>query len=254
MKFWGCICLALILMLWGAKSASAGQLANRLEQFPAWDSKPSVEAADGGDLVYPDWMAGTWEVTSTLEEMVAPLAPELVTPGFEGNRPYLHQPVKFQVRFVEKNVRVGLPGLLLQTASLAVVAEREFNGLQIARAYLGDRAVLSVKVDSNNTNRQITQLQGDGQLISTVTGRASETPAPHQFIATEITQQVFRGDSQIYLNEVETTTAYQQLESTEIEADQVTAIYLSPQDPDYFAARKHPVALYRYRLVLSRLE
>jgi hypothetical protein len=31
-------------------------------------------------------------------------------------------------------------------------------------------------------------------------------------------------------------------------ANQVTAIYLSPQDPDYFAAGGRPVGLYRYRL------
>ncbi len=55
---------------------------------------------------------------------------------------------------------------------------------------------------------------------------------------------------QIYLNEVETTTAYQLLSSGAIAANQLTAIYLSPQGPDYFAAIGHPVALYRYRLDL----
>ena len=38
--------------------------------------------------------------------------------------------------------------------------------------------------------------------------------------------------------------------SKKVEADQVTAIYLSPKDPDYFTAGGHPVALYRYRLEL----
>ncbi|MEW5859950.1 MAG: DUF6816 family protein, partial [Cyanobacteriota bacterium] len=48
-------------------------------------------------------------------------------------------------------------------------------------------------------------------------------------------------------------TAYHQLHSS-IEADQVTAIYLSPQDPDYFKAIDRPVALYRYRLQLLPVE
>ncbi len=69
---------------------------------------------------------------------------------------------------------------------------------------------------------------------------------------------MFRGETDIYLNEVETTTAYRVVGlgknessgSKKIVADQVTAIYLSPQDPDYFAAAGHPVALYRYRLEL----
>jgi len=79
----------------------AGILTDRLALFPQWDGKPSVQAVKGSeDLVYPDWMAGTWNVTSTLVEMVAPLAPDVVTPGFAGNRQFLDKPVSFLVRFV----------------------------------------------------------------------------------------------------------------------------------------------------------
>ena len=135
--------------------------------------------------------------------------------------------------------------------------------MNIALAYLGNSSknvndapqtvtppVLSVKVDPKNPNRQITFLRGERQLVSVVTGRASQIPAAEQFLATEVSQQVFQGRGQIYLNEVETTTAYQLLSSGAIAANQVTAIYLLPQDPDYFAAVGHPVALYRYRLEL----
>jgi hypothetical protein len=85
-----------------------------------------------------------------------------------------------------------------------------------------------------------------------VTARNSETPSQNQFIATEISQQIFRGGTNTYLNEVETTTAYQLLSPKTILADQVTAIYLSPQSPDYFQALNRPVALYRYRLELVK--
>lgn len=58
---------------------------------------------------------------------------------------------------------------------------------------------------------------------------------------------------------MESTTAYRLLSSQNpaknlnnqnpiIEADQVTAVYLSPQDPNYFKAGSRPVALYRYKL------
>ncbi len=251
MGFWGSICLILVILLGSGADTLAGPLAERLGQFPEWKNKPPVQAAKG-DLVYPDWMAGTWAVTSTLVDRVAPLAPKIVTPGFEENRRYLNQPVRFQVRFGEKSsgtqARLPVPSLIGD--KLPVVADRAFNGLKIAEAYLGNRAVLSVKVDPDNPNRQITFLGGDRQLISMVTGRGREIPAPDRFVATEVTEQVFRGESQIYLNEVETTTAYQLLDSGEIEANQVTAIYLSPQDPDYFTAAGRPVALYRYRLEL----
>jgi hypothetical protein len=319
--------LALVLLLWGGE-AQAGQLAERLAQFPHWESKPPVTAAEG-DLVYPDWMEGTWNVTSTLVDQVAPLAPEVVTPGFESNRRYLNQPVSFLVRFQALSnppsgrvpatqTEISDRFLPLKTPTgrvsfgkgseyrraqnsklktFGVVADRAFNGLNIGRAYLGDRVIQSVKVDPDSPNRQITSLRTGRQLISVVTGRASETPTPDQFIATEVSNQVFRGTAQPYFNQVETTTAYQLLRSADrsvrlnfgkrstersrrslsyradselvelhaevsaslspssaIEADQVTAVYLSPQDSDYFKAQARPVALYRYRLQLLPVE
>lgn len=262
------LCLILILLFWSGE-AQAGQLVERLAQFPRWDSKPLVSNAEG-DLVYPNWMQGTWTVTSTLVDQVAPLAPDVVTPGFDSNRRYLNQPVSFQVRFQAASASssmTNVPFLPLtiqdKTKAItsttkfknpAIVADRAFNGLNIARAYLGDRAIQSVKVDPSSPNRQITSLRSGRQLTSIVTGRASETPAQNRFIATEVANQVFRGTSQPFFNVVETTTAYQLIESPQsvIEADQVTAVYLSPQDVNYFKALERPVALYRYRLELLR--
>ena len=71
-------------------------------------------------------------------------------------------------------------------------------------------------------------------------------------MATEVTQQLFRSPERLYLNEVETTSSYELLASGNISAEQITAIYLSPQDPDYFTAGDRPVALYRYHLDLTK--
>ncbi|MGB3264217.1 MAG: DUF6816 family protein [Microcoleus sp.] len=251
---WG-FCLVCALILWGG-GAQAGVLGDRISTFPNWNSKPPIPAAKG-DLVYPDWMAGDWNVASTLVDLAAPLAPNIVTPGFESNRQYLQQPIFFKVRF-QPEINTGFFSNYKSKLAKKIVADRAFNGLNIAKAYLGDSGVLSVKVDPNNPNRQITILKGDRQLISIVTSRGTQTSNPDEFMSAEISQQVFRGETDIYLNEVETTTAYRVVgiaenrdsASKRIEADQVTAIYLSPQDPDYFAAGGHPVALYRYRLEL----
>ncbi|NET57166.1 MAG: hypothetical protein F6K47_13680 [Symploca sp. SIO2E6] len=295
--------LCLIVVLWLVSGeAQAGKLANRLAEFPHWESKPAVASAKG-DLVYPDWMEGTWQVTSTLVEQFAPLAPAIVTPGFASNRSHLNQPISFFVRFHNQQPSLSvissrfLPfaGKDIPKNTSGVVADREFNGLNISRAYLGDRTIVSVKVDPDNPNRQVTSLRNGSQLLSIVTGRASETPNSEQFIATEIAQQIFRGSSQPYFNQVETTTSYRLLTSSSveylnfggnkaegrrqkaegkkegckvsgnynclseldiaspslaIEAEQITAVYLSPQDPKYFQAVEKPVALYRYRLEL----
>nr|WP_290221576.1 hypothetical protein [Trichocoleus desertorum] len=251
---WG-FCCSLLLMLW-QPIAQAGPLSDRIAAFPQWHAQPSVQAAKG-DLVYPDWLTGTWDITSTLVDLAAPLAPEVVTPGFESNRQYLQQPIGFRVKFgpaLSKSANSLIP-MPQSRSSSEVVADRAFNGLNIAKAYLGDRVVLAVKMDPNSPNRQITLLRGDRQLVSVVTGRATETPDPDQFITTEVFQQQFRGAPQLYFNQVETTTAYRRSTSADspaIVADQITAVYLSPQDPEYFKAgglsNTRPVALYRYQL------
>ena len=232
----------------------ASPLTQRLEQYPQWQSKPPVKAVKG-DLYYPDWMAGTWRATSTLKEQTAPLAPEIVTPGFEDNQQYLGKPVEFSVRFgkdyyvPEKSLFSGI-----QKQTPKVVADRVYNGTNIGTAYLGEGNVLRVKTDPENPNKQITLLKGDRRLSSQVTARDSETIDSHRFLSSEVTKQLFRSPERIYLNEVETTSDYHLVNPNQIEAQQITAIYLSPQDPDYFKAGDRPVAIYRYDLQLQKME
>lgn len=244
-------CLVVLLLLGWNGNATAGELSERLKNFPQWEKLTSVQPASG-DLAYPKWMAGSWQVTSTLVDLVAPLAPNIVTPGFEANRKQLNKPISFLVKFIpEKSLLSQLKVRpQIDNKSSILVADRAFNSLNLARAYLGDEAVLSVKVDPDSPNRQITLLRGDRQLVSVVTARATETTDDGKFITTEVFQQLFKGGSRPYFNSVESTTAYHQLSTSHpaIEADQVTAVYLSPQDPDYFVAGSKPVALYRYRL------
>ena len=263
--------------------AAAESLTERQQAFPDWTSKPTVQTSDG-DLVYPKWMAGTWRMSSTLIAMEAPLAPEIVTPGFEGNRQFLHKAVPAIVRFVPQAVSRGsflgraLPAFLdeADAEDIEIVSDRAFNGLNLARAYLGDDWVKAVKVDPDDPNRQVTFLKGNQQLVSTVTGRQVETPNSGTFATTEIFQQFFRNPGRsfsatdntptdntspndtptVYLNEVENTTVYRKRGDANfpIIADQITAIYLSPQDPDYFKAKGQPVALYRYQLSFSPVQ
>lgn len=225
--------LWLVLWLLLSPTAQAGPLAERLGHFPDWSSLPTVRAQ--GDLTYPAWFHGTWQVTTTLVDLVAPLAPALITPGFEGNRSLLDQSMLFQARFVPM--------------ANQLVADRAFNTLSLAKAYLGERAVQTVKTDPRNPNRLVTLLRGNRQLVSIVTERATEALAPQRYITTEVFEQVFRGGGSVRFNRVETTTDYTRTaEAKAFDADQVTAVYLSPQDPDYFKATNRPVALYRYHL------
>ena len=250
--------LILILLLIKVNPVQAAEY-----NLPSWYHKPIVEDAKG-DLYYPDWMAGTWKVTNILEEQVAPFAPDIVSPGFEDNQKYIGEPIVFPVRFgkeyhIPETRWFFIPSI---TKENPVVADRAFNGKSIAQAYLGKDSVLRVAVDPQDPNKQITFLKGGIKSISQVTKRAVEELSSDleeirfadRFIATEVTQQLFKSPNKIYLNEVETTSDYHLLDPHNIEATQITAIYLSPQDPVYFQAGDRPVAIYRYHLDLSLID
>lgn len=231
-------------------NARSGVLQERMAQYPEWKSPPPTRPTGGADLAYPNWFEGTWQATSTLIDLVAPLAPDVNSPGFEGNRTLLEKPVDFVVRFVPRpGQRSRIPAL---PTPIEIVSDRAFNGLNIAKAYLGEELVVRVEADPQDPNTQVTTLRGNRTLVSTIPARAVETPDEADFITSEIFQQVFRGQGAPYLNQVETTTAYHYQPDADpaILADQVTAVYLSPQDEDYFKAVKRPIALYRYRLEL----
>ncbi|HEY9826975.1 MAG TPA: hypothetical protein V6D19_16165 [Stenomitos sp.] len=254
--FWVSVCIS--------APAIAGALETRLLQFPDWRSLPDLPTAQA-DLYYPQWMAGEWQVDSILTEAVSPLAPEIVSPGFAAISAQLHQPVHFRVRFqpaVVSGVERGLwvPQSVGQKQRL--VADRVYNGMNLAEAELGKGVIESIRLDPRSPNAQVVRF-ADGQTLATqISNRATETPSADVFISSELYRQTFRNAVQIYLNQVENTIAYRRIVSDQpdslaqphIEAEQITAIYLSPQDPAYFKAQGRPVALYRYRLRLEAVE
>lgn len=269
--------------------AEAASLTDRLNAYPDWHSKPELDP-NFEEVAYPAWMSGTWTCESTLIDMVAPVL-KVKTPGFEGNRKYLNEPVRFDVRFGATKTKpmrkFGIPTIMnfSSSAQEKVVVDRVFNALSIARAYLGDGVVESVKINPDLPNEQLTTLKDGLQLLSVTTGHQSEQPDPNSFLTSELFQQIFRSSDQPFLNQVETTTKYNYLAASDVTlsnsnasssaslnansntngapveadrnkipaivADQYTAIYLSPQDPNYFDAIGTPVALYRYRLKLT---
>ncbi len=254
-NYFSCRAVLAISFFWvlSTSSVQAGALTERIATFPNWENKPIVQPVQG-DLIYPNWLAGGWSMSSTLVEMVAPLAPEVTTPGFEGNRQFLDKPVVCQVRFLPTNViernKSILPLLSLPTQSLInaqIVSDRAFNGLNLAKAYLGDR-VFRVWVDPRESNRLITKFRDNRKLFSTATGRSVEQPDADHFITTELFQQFFQSPQKPYKNQVETTTAYTRRPDNTITADQFTAVYLQPPHPKAFLAGDRPVALYHYQL------
>ncbi len=249
---------AIAISLSIAQSATAGALSDRIAKYPNWNPPAQIMQREG-ELTYPEWFKGRWIATSTLLEQVAPLAPEIVTPGFESNRKYINKPIEFTVQFVPTDLKranqfspLNLPQRKSSLPAPKIVADRAFNGLNIATAYLGAANVKSVKIDLQNPTKQFTQLTQERELEAFVTGFDREIPNLNSFLSTELSQQIFRTSATIYLNTVETTTSYQ-LSTTPtptITATQISAVYLSPQDPDYFRTLGRAVAVYKYQLDL----
>ena len=206
---------AIAIYLTTAQKVIASPLSEKIAGYPQWDTQIQASQHEG-ELSYPEWFRGRWTVTSTLLAQIAPLAPDIVTPGFENNRQYIDRPIEFTVQFIPNNINqtnkflsLNLPQLKSSLPEPKLVADRAFNGLNIATAYLGAANIASVKIDPQNPTKQITQLTKDRQLETFVTGFDLERPSSDRFVATELSQQIFRTSSTIYLNTVETVTSYQ---------------------------------------------
>lgn len=253
-----CFLAVLLWVSWPGQTAQASTPVERLAAFPNWQDKPTVDPAEG-DLVYPNWLAGSWVMTSTLVEMLAPLAPDVTTPGFEGNQQFLHQPIRTQVRFLPsaalRRGPLAVPLLSLPTGGSLVkadiVSDRAFNGLNLGKAYFGDR-IFRVWVDPRDSNRLITKFRDNRKLFSTTIGRAALQPDATHFVSTEFFQQFFQVPRKPYKNQVEITTAYQLQPDGRVTADQLTAVYLNPPHPKAYLAGDRPVALYRYQLEFEK--
>jgi hypothetical protein len=247
---------AIAILFW-TNPAQAGTLAERLAAFPTWPAAQQLQTK--GELTYPQWLAGEWVVTSTLVDRIAPFAPQIVPPSFQRSQSELDRPTTFRVRFgsTTTNVSAGI-SVNQKSSSSKILIDRVFNIEQIANTYLGANAIQKIRSFQTPEVVQVTELRDGTILTAKVTGYRSETPfdrlkaAPiaDRFIATEIQQQLIAGQRST-ANTIETLTSYHRLDPQNIQADQITATYLSPQDPSYFQAAGQPVILYRYQLTLK---
>ena len=128
-------CVSVVTMhLSISQGVIASELSDRIDRYPNWDTQAQISQHEG-ELTYPEWFRGSWIATSTLLEQIAPLAPEVVTPGFESNRQYINKPIRFTVQFVPKDLNkitqfppLNLPKLKSNVTKSQIVADRAFNG------------------------------------------------------------------------------------------------------------------------------
>jgi hypothetical protein len=183
--------LVLLLSLGGGQAAT---LEARLQLWPHWQLPAPLPRPGRTDLVYPEWFAGHWQVSSCDGETD------------------LRYPVQF---------RPDPQG--------RVVGDRAFNAAAVGRAVFGS-ALLAVADDPANPNRQLARLAGDQQLESTVIGRSTALAADASFWADELALQVLHGPGDPRISRVETLSRYRRLGPDRIEAEQWQTSYGSPAD------------------------
>jgi hypothetical protein len=172
-----------------APPAAASPLEQRQAQWPTWTLPAPLARPDTADLLYPDWFAGNWQVSSS-----------------DG--------ASYRVRFQ-------------RCADGAVVGDRAFNARAVGQALLGEQ-LLRVANDPANPNRQIATLAGDQQLESTVIGRRSERPGPTSFLADELALQVLHRPGAPRLSQVEVLSRYERQADGSISAEQWLASFAAP--------------------------
>lgn len=187
-------------------------LERRLAQWPDWALPAPLPRPGSGDLLYPDWFLGSWQVSSS-----------------DG--------AQYTVRFV--------------SGPTGVVGDRAFNAAAVGRAVLGDR-LRSVANDPDNPNRQIARLQaGSGpplSLESTVVGRRREQPDRDGLLVDELALQIVRGRGEPTVSRVETLSRFERQGSDRIAVSQWQATYPSPAE----GLRAQPRSTSRLTLRLAR--
>ena len=215
------LCLALPVRAEG----SATLLEQRLQAWPDWQLPAPLPRPDRrGDLVYPAWFAGEWQVTSL----------DLTAEGETG------EPLRHQARF-------------LIDAKQRVVADRAFNALAIGRAVLGS-ALLTVEQPADDHNRQLARLQNDQLLETSVIGRRQSDPQQEPFTTDELVLQIVHGPGAPRISRVETLSRYLPCPSRPAAVEQICAeqwqARFSGPEQGLDAA---PLARAHYRLALTRL-
>ena len=181
--------ITMLLQVVAVQSAAAASdrginfLEQRFESWPQWSlPAPLPRPRAKQDLIYPDWFAGTWQVTSAaLDDAGQPVPDEL--------------PLVHEVRF-------------LQNRRSELIGDRPYNAASVGKALLGDQ-LLSVEQDPNQVNRQLARFRDDVLLETTVIGRRETNPeAASDFFSDELVLQILHGPGSPRLSRIETLTHY----------------------------------------------
>ena len=206
---------------------------------------PPPYQMEGSDIYYPDYFNGLWNVFSTTTEVKAPCGVQL----FGGNNTYaraqneVNTSLRYKCRFVP--------------TAKGIIADREYNVIEIAKAAMGENSVLEVPLSTPNKVSVILAPNGANQILKAdllTLARRSEYISNSEFHCSEVVRQVIGpakpsasaggslggGARSTLLKEIETASLYTAVRDekgnvTEIKCRQRSATFLLPSQQDPMA-------------------
>jgi hypothetical protein len=237
------------------------------------------------DIYYPPSFLGTWRAVSKTIDVQAPCGYDLFTGGKEAYDVIYATEVEggkvfeYSARFLSSTLAGG-------SEEIVIVADREYNSREIAKAAMGTFSVVDTPIATPNRYTCLLAPQGNdtGDLISVdilAIGRRAEPKSPlrqNKFVCAEYVRQIVSrakqrrgGDNPnslsltvaapLSVKEIETISIYSadNDKMDRITCQQRTATYLVPSQTDPIAFKKwqlsggRPVDVRRYDVIYTRI-
>jgi len=229
-----------------------------------------------GLMLYPRWLFGEYDVSSTFSSFRLPLGERYVAqallnaaraPADQGG---VGSTATYSMKWFSTLPNTLGNQLRFALGSLpedAVVQDRAYNMRQMTNAYMGYEAVEYVEYEPreapDRASVQFSRLTPDmrplpprkaelyvnnSQTAEGVLGTES-TPA---FVTSELLRQVLVGVRSVEVQDYEVINLYELLDKDVVRVRNRTAIYLEPRDELYFTAAGRAVAVYDYDIIMRR--
>jgi hypothetical protein len=224
------------------------------------------------DIFYPPSFLGNWKVLSRTVDIIAPCGYELFTGGKAGFDNAFKAEVtggdalEYKARFVSRSEGSD-------SGETYIVADREYNAREIAKAAMGSYSVIDTPIATpNRYSCLLAPPDGTSNLISVdilAIGRKTDPISPDKFVCAEFVRQIVSPvqrsnpnappTSPLSVKEIETISIYNLKNEDKIECRQRTATYLVPSQTDPVALRKwqlsqgQPVDVRYYDVIYTRV-
>lgn len=240
---------------------------------------PPPYGLDGNDIYYPSYFNGVWNVDSVTTDILAPCG----VPLFGGNNTYtralneVNTSLRYKARFVASPSEISSN---INGDDKTCIADREYNVVEIAKAAMGENAVLNVPLSTPNKVSVLLTPNGAQQILKAdllTLNRRSEYINNCEFHCSEVVRQIIapaksNGVStppmsppsrSTLLKEIETTSLYTAVRDdagnvSEIRCRQRSATFILPSQSDpmmyrmWEATRGRPIDVRFYNVVYTK--